>query len=29
VLAGSIGYAIEYPHIKHEIQHEKEEAKKI
>jgi hypothetical protein len=29
VLAGSIGYAIEYPHIKHEIQHEKEHAEKI
>jgi hypothetical protein len=29
ILAGSIGYAIEYPHIKHEIMHEREEAKKV
>lgn len=29
VLAGTIGYIIEYPHLKHEIAHAKEAAKKI
>lgn len=29
VTLGVLGYVIEYPHIKHEIEHEKEQASKI